>query len=193
MGGPKTKERMVMMYIEPITIVADKKHDYFDRKVALKEGYRANEEINRKKVKRPFLLARKWQNDYLFNKRDMYGRYNWIIKSFEDKGKSINKIVKKITAKNKLIRVSDLDKHDNLKDKTIFVYVEKHSNNIYTVREDIYRDGQEVVELFCEQFFGVAGEFVIINLDKINGKYHFNYVIPSYEYKDIKRSSHNRK
>ena len=34
-----------MMYIEPITIVADKKHDYFDRKVALKEGYKVNEEI----------------------------------------------------------------------------------------------------------------------------------------------------
>lgn len=175
------------MYVEPTTIISDKKHDYFDRKVAVKEGYRTSKEINKNKIKKPFLLARKWQNDYLFNKKDMYGKHNWIIKAFEDKDNSINKIVKKITNKSKLARVSDVDKYENFKNKTIFVYVEKYSNNIYTVREDMYRDGQEVVDLFCEQFFGIAGEFMIINLDKVNGKYHFNYVIPSYEYKNYKK------
>lgn len=175
------------MYIEPNTIISDKKHKYFDRNIAVKEGYRNSEEINKNKYKRPFLLARKWQNDYLFNKKDIYGKHNWIINGFKDKDKNLNKIIKKITDKNKLMKVSDLDEYESLKDKTIFVYVEKYSNNIYTVREDIYRDSQEITELYSKQFFGIAGEFMIINFDKIKGEYHFNYVVPSYEYKNTNR------
>jgi hypothetical protein len=76
----------------------------------------------------------------------------------------------------------ELDKHENLKDKTIFVYIEKYSDNVYTVREDRYRDSQVTANLYSEQFFGIAGEFMIINFNKIDGKYHFKYVVPSYDY-----------
>lgn len=172
---------MTALY-EPLTIIADMKHSYFDRNIAVKEGYRESVEINKDKTKRPFILARKHLNKYLFNKNDLYGKENLIIRAFEDKNKSLNRIVKKITDKKKLIDVAELDKHENLKDKTIFVYIEKYSDNVYTVREDRYRDSQVTANLYSEQFFGIAGEFMIINFNKIDGKYHFKYVVPSYDY-----------
>ena len=58
---------MITLY-EPVTIMADKKHNCFNRKVAVQEKYKKDTEINMNKNKRPFLLARKWQNDYFFEK-----------------------------------------------------------------------------------------------------------------------------
>lgn len=179
---------MATLY-EPITITENKKHTYFDRRIATQEGYRTNAKLRKDKVERPYLLARRWQDRYLFKKNDMYGKENLIIRAYEDKEKPLRKIIKRITAKNKLIDVADLEKHENLKDKTIFVYVEKYSDNIYTVREDRYRDSQVIAELYSEQFFGIAGEFMIINFDKTDNKYYFKRVISSYNYWEYKKKS----
>lgn len=173
---------------KPITIFCNEKHEYFDRKIAVKEGYRENEEIRASKHKRPFPLARKWQLDYLFSNVDIFFLKPSLIKgAFEQDeraGKTFQKLVEKITNPNNIMGISELDKYQNLKDKTIFVYVEKYSDDIYTVREDMFRDSQVIAKLYCKQFYGIVGEFMIINFDKVEGEYIFKNVIPSYKYYD---------
>lgn len=172
----------------------------FNREIAVREGLRDRVEINKDNFKRPYHLTRKWQKKWLFNHSIHTAALVSDIKKYY-KDKDIKKLVNKILAKERLISLKDLLESGNITDKTILVYVEKYSDNVYTVREDYeYNNkllfgksnnfdenffkylGRErvIADLYCNQFFNIAGCFVAINLDKKDGKYYFKHVIPTY-------------
>lgn len=150
----------------------------FDRKTAFEKGFRDSMDISKDSFKRPYVLIRKWRKNLLFSPKGTISKSEWI--NIVSRNKKNKKLLENIYNEKTLIDVADLEKHENLKNRTIAVYVEKYSDNIYTVREDRYDNSQVTAELYCEYFFDIVGKFEIINLDKNNGQYFFKYIIDSY-------------
>lgn len=154
-----------------------------DRKDCLENGIRDSLEINKTNFKRPYKLMRPWEKGALVDlmKWSYYRPYYFANYSVSKDSDAIN-LAKRLLLKKRVMTLEEVKKHDNLKDKTIVVYVEKYSDNVYTVRDDIRFNTREIAELYCEDVYLIAGEFVIINFDKRNGKYYFKHVLPAYEY-----------
>lgn len=154
----------------------------FSRKTAVNEGLRASVELNRDSFKRPFL---KFMRVKPYNEvRDSISRmYSTTPSNLKMGGASLLSYLKDDVEKfamfskyNSNIILEDAVASEGFKKKSMYVYVEKQHNNVYTLR-CLNKNIPTFADINLGDFYDIAGRSVLINLTKSKGLYKINKMI----------------
>lgn len=120
-------------------------------------GFRKEENCN--EIKIPVELKRKGRGE---------------IGNFASERSKIND-TRYADALKRVIPLSFLYEKENLSNKTLRVYVEDVYDTVATLR-----DSSAIYELDLKTVYGIAGEFVLINIDKKGDEVKVNYILSDY-------------
>lgn len=125
---------------------------------SVKYGFRRGED-SKGGIKRPIELKRKGRGE---------------IGNFASEKSKINDD-KYSDALKRVIPLSFLYKKENLSNKTLRVYVEDINDTVATLR-----DSSAIYKLDLKTVYGIAGEFVLMNISKKGDDIKINYILSDY-------------
>ena len=165
----------------------------YSRETAVDEGLRTTSEINKGYFKRPAL--RMLKKNISFGKIDKYRittheeAINKMLRlpsqikygstrlfEYFNHDKTNYKLAEKLFDNFETITLKEVDELGSFKNKTVYGYIEKQHNNIYTIR-NLTKVLDNVIDIQLNEFYDIAGKAVLFNLSKKNGIYKVNHIL----------------
>lgn len=159
----------------------------YSRETAVEEGLRFTTEINKGYFKRPALRMLKKNititigknkrfigttHELAINKtlelpsQIKYGSTRLFEYFNHDKTKF--KLAERLFDNFETITLKEVDELGSFKSKTVYGYIEKQHNNIYTIR-NLNNVLDNVIDIQLNEFYDIAGKAVLFSLSKKNG------------------------